>query len=84
MNQEIEMLKADGLEDALLGQMVVDRWADQPHEVLVYSVEKILNVLMERDGMTSEEAQEYFDFNIEGAYVGPGTPVYVYPFYKEK
>ena len=84
MIQEIEMLKADGLEDALLGQMTVDKWTDQPYEVLVYSVEKILNVLMERDGMTSEEAQEYFDFNIEGAYVGPGTPVYVYPFYEGK
>tara|TARA_R100001594_G_scaffold138882_1_gene182804 strand:- start:149 stop:403 length:255 start_codon:yes stop_codon:yes gene_type:complete len=84
MSREIEMLTADGLENALLGQMAVDRWTDQPYEVLVYSVEKILNVLMERDGMTSEEAQEYFDYNIEGAYVGPGTPVYVYPFYEEK
>jgi hypothetical protein len=32
---------------------------------------------MERDGMTEEEAIEFFEFNVVGAYVGGGTPVYV-------
>jgi hypothetical protein len=34
---------------------------------------------MSRDGMTPEEAQEYFEFNIQGAYVGESTPIYVFP-----
>ena len=36
-------------------------------------------VLMERDGMDEEEAFEFFQFNIEQAYVGQTTPVYIYP-----
>jgi hypothetical protein len=32
---------------------------------------------MERDGMERDEAEEFFDFNIEGAYVGPETPVFI-------
>jgi hypothetical protein len=32
---------------------------------------------MQRDGMTEEDASDYFEFNIEGAYVGPQTPIYV-------
>jgi hypothetical protein len=33
---------------------------------------------MQRDGMTHEEAIEFFDFNIAGAYVGEYTPIYMY------
>lgn len=74
------MLKADGLEEALLGKMTVDRWTDNPYEVLVYSVEKIIGILMDRDGMTDEEALEFFEFNIEGSCMGRMTPFYVYPY----
>jgi hypothetical protein len=31
--------------------------------------------LIERDGMTDEEAIEYIAFNIEDAYIGVNTPV---------
>ena len=35
----------------------------------VYSEEKVLDVLVKKDGMTYEEAIEFFDFNIRGAYI---------------
>ena len=44
---------------------------------LAYSRCKCLEILMKRDGMTEEEALEYFDFNVEGAYMGEKTPVWV-------
>ena len=44
---------------------------------IVYSVKKVLEVLMKRDGMDLDEAREFFDFNIGGAYVGQGGPVFV-------
>ena len=31
---------------------------------------------LENDGMTHEEAVEYFYFNIEGSYMGEKTPIY--------
>jgi hypothetical protein len=34
---------------------------------------------MERDGMTSEEAMEYIDYNCVGAWVGENTPIIVMP-----
>jgi len=43
--------------------------------VVAYDTDKIIEILS-RD-MTEEEAVEYFDFNIIGAYVGERTPIYI-------
>jgi hypothetical protein len=32
---------------------------------------------MDDDEMTLDEAIEYFEFNVEGAYVGPHTPIFL-------
>ena len=68
----VEPLEADGLADALIG---TGRQFTQ--ELMVYSVKKVLEILMTRDGMSDDDAREFFEFNIVGAYVGPGTPVFV-------
>ena len=31
-----------------------------------------------KDGMTDEEAMEYFEFNVVGAWMGEGTPIFLY------
>lgn len=67
-----EALVADGFDEAIIGM------ARQFNQTLVvYDEDKCLAILMERDGMTEEEAIEFFEFNVVGAYVGGGTPVYV-------
>lgn len=67
-----EALVADGFDGAIIGM------ARQFNQTLVvYDEDKCLAILMERDGMTEEEAIEFFEFNVVGAYVGGGTPVYV-------
>jgi len=71
-----DYLKADGFDEAVIG--TADIWRDGTREaVLVYSVQKIIEIL-EKDGMTEEEAIEYISFNVEGAYVGPKTPVFMW------
>jgi hypothetical protein len=40
----------------------------------VYDYSRLVQLFMERDGMTEEDAVEYIDFNILGAYVGERTP----------
>lgn len=40
-----------------------------------YDKQKIINILMDRDCMTEEEAEEYFEFNIAGLYAGKKTPI---------
>lgn len=65
-----EILFCDGLEEALIG---TGKQFNQP--VAIYSKAKVLEIL-QRD-MTEEEAQECFDFNIAGAYVGEATPIFL-------
>lgn len=69
-----EMLLADGFDDALVG---VVRRCGQP-TLACYDAEKCIEVLMKRDGMTYEGAVEFFEFNTEGAWVGPHTPVFLH------
>ena len=72
------MLKIDGHDDAVLGPALI--WGNGERiSVLVYDAEAIRTTLMERDNMDSEEAREYIEFNIEGAYMGPDTPILVWP-----
>ena len=65
-------LYADGLEEAFIG--IVYRHAMPP--VAGYDISKCIEVLM-RDGMTHEEAWEYFGFNTLSAYVGESTPTFI-------
>jgi len=72
------MLKIDGHDDAVIGPALV--WGNGERiSVLVYDAEAIRNTLMERDNMEADEAREYIEFNIEGAYMGPDTPILVWP-----
>jgi hypothetical protein len=45
-------------------------------DVVCYDKDKVLKILME-DGMTWEEAGEYYSFNILGAYMGEKTPMFL-------
>lgn len=72
------MIVLDGYDDAILGPAYI--WCNSEQiEVLVYDAEKIRKILMDRDGMTAEEAREFIEFNIECAYVGDDTPILVWP-----
>jgi len=44
--------------------------------VFCYDVARILNILQE-EGMSQQEAQEYFEYNILGSWMGEHTPVYL-------
>lgn len=52
-------------------------WAGNTRTVAaVYDFQKCVAILME-DGCTYEEAAEYIEFNMMGAYVGEHTPVFI-------
>jgi hypothetical protein len=67
-----EVLYAVGFEEALIG---VGTQFTTP--LAVYDWDACVRILMERDGMTEEEAVEYMDVNVTGAYVGAQTPIFV-------
>jgi hypothetical protein len=73
------MMKIDGHDDAIIGPALI--WRNNTMvSVLVYDAEVIRNTLVTRDAMAFDDAREYIESNIEGAYVGEGTPVLVWPY----
>ena len=63
---------AVGFEEALIG------YGNQFNKhVAIYDRDKCIDILMERDGMDIEEAEEFFEYNVQGAYVGEETPVFL-------
>ena len=72
------MKKYDGFDDAIVGPASIWR-SNSMVSVLVYDAEVMRSILMNRDGMSAEDAREFIEFNIEGAYIGEDTPVLVWP-----
>ena len=68
-----DALLCDGFDDAIIG--MAERINLGP--VVAYSVEKIIDILIQRDGMTYGEAFEYFDYNILGSWMGDNTPIFI-------
>lgn len=69
-NQQAIIL--DGLDEALVGYIELEGF---PIKAL-YDTERVIEILVKRDGMTLEEAEEYFDYNIRGLRVGDCTPAF--------
>lgn len=61
-------LIADGFNDAILG-------IDENTYRLIYSVKACIDILISQ-GMNDEDAMEYFNFNVSGAYMGEKTPIW--------
>lgn len=68
-----ETLLMDNFDEAFVG------FSQRINEPLlaVYSYEKMVQVCVERDGMTYDEATEYIEYNCIGAWVGERTPIIV-------
>jgi|3_EtaG_2_1085321.scaffolds.fasta_scaffold64706_3 hypothetical protein len=67
-----DLLVADGFDEAIIG---VARTFNNLS--VAYDTKKCLEILMTRDKMTRDDAQEYFDFNIVRSYVGENTPTFI-------
>ena len=70
---ERNILLATGFEKAFLG--IATDFAG--HDRAVYDYDKCVEVLMKRDHLTLDDACEYMDFNVVGAWVGEGTPIFM-------
>jgi hypothetical protein len=64
---------ADGFDDAIVG--VGNSFGGSL--CAIYDTDLIVKQCM-KDGMEYDEALEYFDFNIAGAYVGEQTPIFIH------
>lgn len=71
-DEQDKILLADGFDEAFLGIGC----SCGGNNVAVYDRNKCIKIL-ERD-MSATEAEEYFSFNTEGAYVGDYTPLFMH------
>lgn len=71
-NEELLMLEPSYFDKAIVGVVT-----NVKNQSVCYDTNKIIKILMKEDGMTEEEAREFFEFNILGSWVGEFTPVYL-------
>jgi hypothetical protein len=63
----------DGLNDAIIG--IVEEFGNGPR--ILYSKNKVLHILEDRDGMSPIEAVEFYEYNILGLFAGDQNPVFL-------
>lgn len=69
---EETFMKIDGHDNAIVG-------VDEASMKLCYSMKQIIHNLM--NDMSHQEALEFYDFNIAGAYVGEKTPILINDYF---
>jgi hypothetical protein len=69
------MIKFDGFNGAIL--YIGRRFSD---EVVVYDYDKCVEILVKRDKMDADDAVEWIEYNMIGAYLGEQTPIFVSAF----
>lgn len=74
INEEDELMSMDGYEDCIVG--IVEQFGRPP--ILCYNKILVIQKMVD-DGASPEEAEEYFDYNQIGAYVGESTPCFLTP-----
>ena len=72
-NMYDDIMLADGFDEAFLG--VAERAGMEP--VATYDRGKCIELLVQRDEMSYDEAREYFDINVFGSWVGELTPMFL-------
>ena len=63
------LLIADGFDDCIIG-------VNSEYTKVIYSYSKCVDVLINRDEMTKEDALEFMEFNVVSAYMGEKTPIW--------
>jgi hypothetical protein len=67
---DVELVTVDGYDDAILG-------IDSKSLRVIYDADEMVEILMEDEEMSEEEALEYLDYNVFNAWIGDQTPIYM-------
>lgn len=68
-----EIMRLDGFDDCVVG--LVERFGQSP--ILCYDKAKIIEQMVTKGDMTEEAAEEFYEVNQLGAWVGSGTPCFL-------
>ena len=67
------MLFASGFEEAILGYC-----AHNGNNLVVYSADSCVEIMMDREGFTYDQAVEWVEYNVIGSYAGNETPIFIW------
>ena len=68
-----EAIVLDGLDEAVIGI----GYSKDLEPRLIYSINNIILTLIGRDGMSENEAREFYDYNIADGYFGNHGPIFL-------
>jgi hypothetical protein len=68
-----EAIVLDGLDEAVVGI----GYSKDLEPRLIYSINNIILTLIGRDGMSENEAREFYDYNIADGYFGNHGPIFL-------
>jgi len=71
-----EALLVDGLNEAVIG--FGHQFLNAP--VAIYDYDKCIEIYMRDNGWDYDEAMEWMSFNVIGAWMGEGTPIFMTKF----
>jgi len=73
MIEDDDLLKMDGYDDCIVG--LVEQFGRPP--IVCYDRCKVIAQLVTDSGMTEEEAEEWYEFNMLGSGMGEYTPCFL-------
>ena len=68
----------DGWDDAIIGETTRDGLS-----VLAYSADEIVGIFIERDGMSGQEALDFYEYNVASLWAGERTPILIWEKHEE-
>ena len=78
INENVEVpfgiVVADGFDKAVVGYTTTS----DGFEHVIYDYDNCVHILMDKNNWEYEEAAEWVDFNVVGAYVGEQTPLWMF------
>ena len=78
-DEQDELISMDGYDDCIVG--IVEQFGKP--SILCYDKLLVIQKMID-DGASYEEAEEYFEYNQIGAYVGESTPCFLTPASSEE
>ena len=75
-----EALLVDGLNEAVIG--FGHQFSNAP--VAIYDYDKCIEIYMRDNGWDYDEAMDWMSFNVIGAWMGEGTPIFMTKFEEEQ
>jgi hypothetical protein len=70
-----EAIVLDGLDSAIIGKSSRGK--------VVYDIDSIIQIFMERDSMTEDDAYDFFWTNVECLHAGEMSPIFIFKGGKE-